>query len=558
MCVEEIGSSIASSEEALADVASTSNPSRPTPTTKQIQTNLGSAFTVPSKTELAKVTRALTNLLAVTGTPFNFVESEAFRKFMAIVSPHYKVPCRTTFSETHIPKLYTDTKEKIRLTMKDVLHIGLTTDGWTGCNGNQFISVTASYITDEWCFKTVTLACRELNASHTGEHIAAVIMDVLGEYGIDKSRISAVTTDRGSNMISAVVTHLQKPHTPCFAHVLNTFVQNILKHAFVAELMEKVRGIYNILSHSSAAKRDLKQHQSKWQLPLKKMPSSCATRWWSELDQLKFVVEQEKALYDLCNTFANGTHQALGISTIEVKKINVVLGMAVELQRVQEILGGETDVTCSLILPIIERMHKVLHDIGKSNFVLGVLTFKNDVFKFMDVFEKAYKPDGRDGHVRSSHIDMATFLDPRFESNNIELMEAIVRLDLQHAVSEEPTHPAPQQQPSPNSLQLFFGEMNEEMEVHAPNIDDDLGQFAKEPKASMLEQPLLWWKRNATRYTFLSKLARKYLCVTATSVPSERVFSVSGNVLTKERYSLSDEHVEQLVFLTKNKEFVEW
>lgn len=72
----------------------------------------------------------------------------------------------------------------------------------------------------------------------------------------------------------------------------------------------------------------------------------------------------------------------------------------------------------------------------------------------------------------------------------------------------------------------------------------------------MLEQPLLWWKRNATRYSFLSKLARKYLCVTATSVPSERVFSVSGNVLTKERYFLSDEHVEQLVFLIKNKEFI--
>lgn len=307
-----------------------------------------SAFVVPSKTELSKITQGIANLLAVTGTPYSFVESEAFKKFMSIVSPHYKVPVRTTFSENHIPKLYTKTKDKIRMMLVDVPYIALTTDGWTGCNGSQFISVTASYIDEDWSFKTLTLACRELNASHTGEHIAALIRDVLEEYGIDQQRISAITTDRGSNMINAVEMHLRRPHIPCFAHVMNTFVQNMLKHAFVMALINKIRALYNVLSHSSAAKRELKVHQTKWQLPLNKMPSSCSTRWWSDIGQFQFVVQHEKALFDFCNSFAGGAHQELCITTIDVKKVNVVLQISVELQRVQETLGGETGVTSSV------------------------------------------------------------------------------------------------------------------------------------------------------------------------------------------------------------------
>ena len=43
--------------------------------------------------------------------------------------------------------------------------------------------------------------------------------------------------------------------------------------------------------------------------------------------------------------------------------------------------------------------------------------------------------------------------------------------------------------------------------------------------------PLEWWKDNNYRYKLLSTLAAKYFCVPATSVPSERVFSCTGNII---------------------------
>ena len=70
--------------------------------------------------------------------------------------------------------------------------------------------------------------------------------------------------------------------------------------------------------------------------------------------------------------------------------------------------------------------------------------------------------------------------------------------------------------------------------------------------AEVKSNPLQWWKCHQNIFPILSHLARKYLSVCATSSPSERVFSTSGNIITSKRTCLKPDKVDQLVFLAKS------
>ena len=50
--------------------------------------------------------------------------------------------------------------------------------------------------------------------------------------------------------------------------------------------------------------------------------------------------------------------------------------------------------------------------------------------------------------------------------------------------------------------------------------------------------PLKWWNENSIKYPRLSVLARQYLSIPGTSVPSERIFSATGLLVNKLRNRL--------------------
>lgn len=47
-----------------------------------------------------------------------------------------------------------------------------------------------------------------------------------------------------------------------------------------------------------------------------------------------------------------------------------------------------------------------------------------------------------------------------------------------------------------------------------------------------------WWRLHAHQYPTLSRIVRDYLLIPATSVPSERLFSRAGDIITKKRNRL--------------------
>jgi hypothetical protein len=65
--------------------------------------------------------------------------------------------------------------------------------------------------------------------------------------------------------------------------------------------------------------------------------------------------------------------------------------------------------------------------------------------------------------------------------------------------------------------------------------------------------PLHWWSVKQSAFPTIATLAKKYLCIPATSAASERIFSRAADIQTDARNRLSGKTVDSLIFLSVNE-----
>lgn len=61
-----------------------------------------------------------------------------------------------------------------------------------------------------------------------------------------------------------------------------------------------------------------------------------------------------------------------------------------------------------------------------------------------------------------------------------------------------------------------------------------------------------WGACNKDNFPRLANLSKSYLAVPATSTPRERILSLAGNTITRQRVSLHPAYVDALIFLNAN------
>ena len=78
---------------------------------------------------------------------------------------------------------------------------------------------------------------------------------------------------------------------------------------------------------------------------------------------------------------------------------------------------------------------------------------------------------------------------------------------------------------------------------------NEVNEYLAIPVESQSVNPCEWWKHHRTQYPILSKIARDYICIPSTSVPSEQAFSKSGELISKRRNRLGDSAIEACMCL---------
>ncbi|KAL4478236.1 hypothetical protein ABPG72_016548 [Tetrahymena utriculariae] len=165
-----------------------------------------------------------------------------------------------------------------------------------------------------------------------------------------------------------------------------------------------------------------------------------------------------------------------------------------------------------------------------------------------------------------SFLPIACLFDPRFKSlsfindqqmkdqaiNNLE-REFITESEKQQQKQKDLINkPCSENAVTQNSI---FGKR-----IKIQNISEikicEINTYLSLSEISEKDDPFKWWKANQNKFKVLSTISRRYLCVPASSIPSERLFSKTGYILNKQRNKLKEKRLEKLVFLFSNHKYI--
>ena len=232
--------------------------------------------------------RRLVEMIAVDCQPFSIVDDAGFQRLIHSLEPRYKIPSRKYIAEKITPTVYEEIRESVATAISNAMNFSFTTDIWsTIISSHSLISLTCHWITDEFERKFALLQAQEFDESHTGQHIAEVLLSMLSSWNIDKSKVHLFIRDNASNMVKAM-SDATLPSFGCFAHSLQLVVNDgVLSQGAVTELLSTSRKIVGHFRRSCLAKNRLKEIQSNLGLPLHQLIQDEPTRWNSALYMLK-------------------------------------------------------------------------------------------------------------------------------------------------------------------------------------------------------------------------------------------------------------------------------
>ena len=214
------------------------------------------------------------------------------------------------------------------------------------------------------------------------------------------------------------------------------------------------------------------------------------------------------------------------------------------------LLGGEKFSTGSVVLPFLNKLKRVL-EVTEDDPVY-IAKFKRDLG--LDL-------ERCDANLNEELLRKASFFDKRYfslkflsEEERVTVLEEI-RLELKDLEEKAKTqqllevHDEVNQNP-PKKRRLLGSLSDSDDEEEVQNAEAELASYQAERKLKGDGCPFSWWRDRRGSYPLMSRLARKYLSVQATSTPAERVMSTMGIVLEKKRQAMTGELFSEIMFLS--------
>lgn len=489
--------------------------------------------------------------------PLALVNGEGFREFCKNAAPDFTVPDRTTI-RVYVQKICSHLRTMMKEVVSKLPSLSITIDGWKSRSGLKYLVVTGHWITPEWIARNCTLAVHPLSRRHTTANLADTAMQILGALGFD-GQIVSKTNDNANNIVHAMRA-LEGTVVRCNAHLFNLVVKDTFKHARntgLRDLAKRCRGL-NRFCRKSNVPHKLREACKKVNLP-ETVKQAVPHRWNSFYDSLqrllvlrnpltkifetmtmkkrrKFLTPDEwRCVEQLVHLFDPVNDGSKTLSAVCHPTISLVhLVWATTMKRITTFMASES------LEPLVIAAGQVMNECFQDRF---------DLLQFSDLLQLALALDPRTkdmiylsedtqqriwetllAHAEELHRPKVSphptnpLLDP--------LLMFVAKHDLQSRIKAE--------------VALWKSQLSIELRTPVPGTEG-VYQYP-----NVLE----FWKNQSQNFPLLSPIARKVLAVPATSVPSERVGSVAGNIVRARRSRLCENLISDLTFGTMNCHFL--
>lgn len=484
---------------------------------------------------------------------YSMVDSSRFRTFLRTICPSIKVINRHTVSDIINMKVK-DLESEVKTKLSKSKSIALTMDLWSARKYRSFGAITAHYIDDEMAPKSLILEFESISYPHNATTLQNFLSATIKRFEIEM-KVLAITTDNASSNLSAlealkVELSLERNfgfnscHFRCIAHVINLAVNEALKP--LKEDISPFREAVKIITSSpkraqafealQASLIDSKDGEFKPKRPLR-LIEAIDTRWNSTFLLLERVKILKRAIIEI-------PYMVPEVPFIDPEKW-ILLDSLVDFLRpfnqFTKDISGEKYSNISLIyssLPIL---------------LDHLVKFSDDPKMFDAASAFARKLQAYSNALENDVTTIATILDPRVKMRFLKTRAVainLVRRSLERLKPADLDNSNSSQAPTSASSSIFD-------QIFINDESDELEAYLAAPCEKKSVDVLGYWQSTGSCFPQLQKLAQTVLCIQATSVASERVFSAAGSIDTAKRNQLSSESFRSNMLLRSWLDFLE-
>ena len=248
---------------------------------------------------------SLVYFVAETGVAFNVLGTTSFKNTIEIANRRLKVKTPKTISrhvETISQQVMSQVHDIMSAVKSTIPSIGFTTDMWTSLAQDSYISLTTSFIDQDFFMHRWTPFVKPFPAKHTGVNISLGLDRMIESLGLQGgNRKLWSVNDNARNMKVGIKESQYLTEYNCTIHTLQLAVNDSFKQVpGMKAVLRKSKKLARFCKKSPPRMKELKIAVEASGLKFRKPKNPGQTRWDSQYDSMNSIKPYKEMINNLC------------------------------------------------------------------------------------------------------------------------------------------------------------------------------------------------------------------------------------------------------------------